>query len=238
LDRFFRCYWRESLTQSRISGGKMGDLSKLPVGGYVLAGGGSTRFGRDKALARFDGVPLLVRIAEMARGVVGEAGVIASPEKYAEVGGALRFVEDRWPGEGPLGGIVTALQYTAETTPDCEWNLILSCDMPFLTKEWLGFLVERSAASEADVVLPHSAHGPEPLCACYRTNAGPALKSVFETGVRKVTQALKHLRCEVLDESAWKRFDSDATLFWNMNTAADFDEALRIWSQHSAKPGR
>jgi molybdenum cofactor guanylyltransferase len=237
LDRFFRCYWRESLTQSRISGGKMGDLSKLPVRGYVLAGGGSTRFGRDKALARFDGVPLLVRIAEMARGVV-EVRVIASPEKYAEVGRGLKFVEDQWPGEGPLGGIVTALQYTAETAPDCEWNLILSCDMPFLTREWLEFLVERSRASEADVVLPHSGHGPEPLCACYRTAAGPALKNVFETGVRKVTQALKHLRCEVLDERDWKRFDSDGTLFWNMNTAADFDEAQRIWNERKAKPAR
>jgi molybdopterin-guanine dinucleotide biosynthesis protein A len=216
----------------------MGEGARAPVFGYVLAGGGSTRFGRDKALARFDGVPLLVRIAQIAAEVADEVMVVASREKYAELGADLRFLEDQWPGEGPLGGNVTALQYTAETTPGCEWNLILSCDMPFLTREWLEFLVERSRASEADVVLPHSAHGPEPLCACYRTNAGPALKNVFETGVRKVTQALKHLRCEVLDESAWKRFDSDATLFWNMNTAADFDEAQRIWNERKAKPAR
>jgi molybdopterin-guanine dinucleotide biosynthesis protein A len=103
--------------------------------------------------------------------------------------------------------------------------------MPFLTSEWLAFLVDRALASapEIQVILPHSAHGPEPLCACYRTNAAGKLRDVFERGVRKVTEALKHVSTEVLDESAWKRFDNAGRLFWNMNTPADFEEAQRMW---------
>jgi len=84
------------------------------------------------------------------------------------------------------------------------------------------------------VVVPHSAHGPEPLCACWRTDAAEMLRTAFERGVRKVTEGIALLRSEVLDESAWKRFDSAGRLFWNMNTAADFEEARRVWETERA----
>ena len=167
---------------------------------------------------------MLARMIELLRGVTKEVRIVAAPGKY-EVFGA-EIVEDRWPGEGPLGGIITALE-DAGSAVRAEWNLILSCDMPFLTREWLTFLCERAAKSEAHVVLPHSGHGPEPLCACYRTDAAGALRAAFESGVRKVTQGLQHVTTEVLDEAEWKRFDSAGRLFWNMNTPADYEEASR-----------
>jgi len=97
-----------------------------------------------------------------------------------------------------------------------------------LTADWLRFLRERAAKSNAHVLLPHSTGGPEPLCACYRTDAAGALRAAFETGIRKVTEGLQHVTTEVLDEADWKRFDSAGRLFWNMNTAADYEEARRI----------
>jgi molybdenum cofactor guanylyltransferase len=166
---------------------------------------------------------MLARMVELLRGVTKEVKIVATHGKYESFG--LEIVEDRWPGEGPLGGIITALEHEAVSVARAEWNLILSCDMPFLTSEWLGFLAERSAKSKAQVVLPHSAHGPEPLCACYRTDAAPALRTAFESGIRKVTQGLQHVTTEVLDEAEWKRFDSAGRLFWNMNTPADYEEA-------------
>jgi molybdopterin-guanine dinucleotide biosynthesis protein A len=203
----------------------------LDVRAYVLAGGASSRFGRDKALVRFGTSPLLLQIVQLARTCTTEVAVVAGAQKYAALDGKLQIIEDRWPGEGPLGGIITALQHAAATARPVEWNLILSCDMPFLTAEWVEFLVAhaRQSKKEIQVLLPHSAHGPEPLCACYRTSAAAPLKNVFDRGVRKVTQALKEVRTEVLDESVWKRFDSAGRLFWNMNTPADFEEAQRLW---------
>jgi molybdopterin-guanine dinucleotide biosynthesis protein A len=205
--------------------------SNSNVRGYVLAGGASSRFGRDKALVRFGAIPLLQEIVQLAQTCTSEVAVVAGAQKYVDLVGEFEIIEDRWPGEGPLGGIITALQHTAATDRSAEWNLILSCDMPFLTAEWLQFLVAhaRDSAPEIQVILPHSAHGPEPLCACYRTSAAHPLKNVFDRGVRKVTQALKEVRTEVLDESVWKRFDSAGRLFWNMNTPADFEEAQRLW---------
>jgi molybdopterin-guanine dinucleotide biosynthesis protein A len=200
--------------------------SELRVGAYVLAGGRSTRFGRDKALVEFAGKPMLARMIEQLRSFAENVKVVTAPEKYADL--ETEIVEDRWPGEGPLGGIVTALLHTQEREPSCEWNMMVSCDMPFLTVDWMKYLAERAAESAADVVLPHSLHGPEPLCACYRTGTAQPLRAVFEGGVRKVTEALKQVKTEVLDERDWKRFDSAGRLFWNMNTAADYEEARRI----------
>jgi molybdopterin-guanine dinucleotide biosynthesis protein A len=206
-------------------------LSNSNARGYVLSGGASSRFGRDKALVLFGAIPLLLQIVKLAQTCTSEVAVVAGAQKYGDLDANLEIIEDRWPGEGPLGGIITALQHSAATTHGAEWNLILSCDMPFLTAEWLHFLVDRARASppEIEIILPHSAHGPEPLCACYRTDAVVALKNVFDRGVRKVTQALQQVRTEVLDDSVWKRFDSEGHLFWNMNTPADFAEAQRLW---------
>lgn len=196
-----------------------------PVLGYVLAGGGSTRFGRDKALVEIGGAPMLSRMRSLLMEVVKEVRVIAAAHKYAALGITSR--SDRWEGQGPLAGIITALQTTAEIG-GAEWNLIIGCDMPFLTREWLTYLAERAQASGTEVVAPRSAQGLEPLCACWRTSAAAKLQQVFEGGTRKITEAMKQLRMEVVDEVDWKRFDTAGRLFWNMNTPMDYDEARRI----------
>jgi molybdopterin-guanine dinucleotide biosynthesis protein A len=193
--------------------------------GYVLAGGGSTRFGRDKALVEIDGKSMLLRMCELLRGLGGDVRVVVAPGKHADLD--VTILADRWPGEGPLGGIITALMATAESG-GVEWNLIVGCDMPFLTREWLNYLVERVLASSAEVVVPQSANGLEPLCACWRSSGAETLRRAFDSGIRKVTQAMKQLQMEVIDESDWKRFDSAGRLFWNMNTVAAYDQAKKI----------
>ena len=169
---------------------------------------------------------MLARMIQLLRGLTKGVKVVAPLDKYA--GFETEMIADRWPGEGPLGGIITALEDSARGAAQPEWNLILSCDMPFLTREWLNFLVERATKSKAQAVLPHSASGPEPLCACWRTEALESLGPGFARGVRKVTDGIALLQAEVLDGKDWKRFDSAGRLFWNMNTAADYEEARRI----------
>lgn len=197
------------------------------VRGYVLAGGASRRFGADKALVEIEGRTLLSRICEVVSQSAGFVQVIAPAGRYLDQN--VKLIRDRWPDEGPLGGIITALRTTAESAASWEWNLILSCDMPFLTREWLSYLVDRALASGAEVVVPRSEYGLEPLCACWRTAATDSLEGAFAEGVRKVTDAMKRLRMEILDETHWKRFDSAGRLFWNMNTPQDYEVALQMW---------
>ena len=168
---------------------------------------------------------------ERVLGLVGQSRiaktrVVGTAQKYSGFGADC--VEDQWPGEGPLGGIITALEDAAQNRGDCQWNLILSCDMPFLTRDWISFLCHRAVTSLAQVTVPHTARGAEPLCACWKTDAAASLRSGFERGVRRVNEGIALIRSEVLDETVWKRFDTAGRLFWNMNTPTDYEEARRI----------
>jgi molybdopterin-guanine dinucleotide biosynthesis protein A len=196
----------------------------------VLAGGASSRFGSDKARAHLGGQPVLARLSAMLSEAAPTIAIVGDAQKYGAFG--VKCIADRWPGEGPLGGIITALDISGQSltteTPPSEWNLIIGCDMPFLTREWLSYLVQRAFVSSVDAVVPKSIYGLEPLCACWRTAASATLRLAFDEGTRKVSEAMKHLRVEILDETHWKRFDSAGRLFWNMNTPADYEEARRL----------
>jgi len=194
--------------------------------GYVQAGGSSTRFGSDKALALLEGRTLLVRTAQLVEEVCGNVKIVSSAAGYEDSG--ISILQDGWPGQGPLGGILTSIREARRISQGPAWTLIVSCDMPFLTRDWLGFLCQRALKSAAEVVVPESGTGLEPLCACWRGDALETLETAFNEGVRKVTEGMKRLRMEVLDEQAWKRFDTGGRLFWNMNTPEDYAEAKRI----------
>lgn len=198
--------------------------------GFVQAGGGSTRFGTDKALVPLGGKTMLVRACELLEDVCDEVAIVAGEGKYGDEGWPV--LPDRWPGEGPLGGILTALGTMQGSPPGEVWALVTSCDMPFLTREFLVFLKERAMGSHAHVVVPQSSRGLEPLCACWGIRALAGVQSAFDSGVRKVTEAMKRLPMEVLDEPLWKRFDTEGRLFWNMNTPEDYAEARRILEKH------
>ena len=75
--------------------------------GFLQAGGGSTRFGTDKALVQLAGKTMLQRTVELLAQVCDNVRVVAPAGKYNDV--PWPVIADRWPGEGPLGGILTAL---------------------------------------------------------------------------------------------------------------------------------
>jgi molybdopterin-guanine dinucleotide biosynthesis protein A len=192
------------------------------IEGFVLAGGKSSRMGRDKALLEVAGKPLVKRAAELLEPLTASVTLIGEPQRYSHLG--FPVLADRWPGEGPLGGIVTALE--ASRSP---WCLILACDMPFLTPEWLAWLCERTVAlgntGSADAVVPESARGLEPMCAAYRTTCAVPLAAAFESGVRKVTGAIAGLELERIPETEWHKFSPDRSLFRNLNTREDYRAA-------------
>ncbi len=204
--------------------------------GFLQAGGGSTRFGSDKALAKLAGKTMLQRTADLLASTCDEVTIVAPAARYENLPWPL--IEDRWPGQGPLGGILTALLSTNDLAAHSgarltdhrtrSFALIISCDMSFLKQEFLSFLWDRASQTQAQVIVPESRDGLEPLCACWRVDAVSVVQGAFDSGIRKVTEAMKHLTMEVLDESAWKRFDTNNRLFWNMNTPEDYEEARRI----------
>ncbi len=203
--------------------------SNPQVSAFILAGGESSRMGRDKAQLELGGVPLILRTARLVESVAGVPAVIGNPEAYRVFD--LRAIADDWPGAGPLGGIATALR--AATAP---WSLIVATDLPYLTREWLEYLIARALASSADAVLPMNTRGAEPLCAIYHQRAEPAIRKALERGTRKVTDGLLDVRVETITPAQWNPFDSEGLLFKNMNSPEDYEEAKAKLIERTMKP--
>ena len=183
--------------------------------GFVLVGGHSSRMGSDKALVEFQGSTLAARIAECVRSAAGSVTLVGPPERYRELG--YTVIADRVPNRGPLGGI-----YTALLASRAEWNLILACDMPFVTTALLEelFAVAESGPSTADCVVPESlqpegriesmqqagldaAHvgleaAPkaklDPLCAVYHRRCAHAARHALDRNILKMHDFISTLR--------------------------------------------
>lgn len=134
------------------------------ISGAVLAGGRSSRFGRDKALERYGGLSLLEHAARALAGC-GERFVVGgSAERYGFLG--LPVLPDPAPGMGPLAGLAAALERAR-----FERVAVTACDMPGLSG---AFWADLAGLSPADLVIPEGPHGLEPLAAVYgRACLGP-----------------------------------------------------------------
>ena len=152
-----------------------------PISGVVLAGGLSTRFGRDKAAAEIGGASLLQRAVELLESVLDEVWVSVRPDQASD---ALRSrypcLEDRTPGAGPAAGLEAA----HAAAPGRAW-LALACDQPGLTRADIQRLVTARDPNAAATAYCDPATGaPQPLCAIYEpaTLAGLAKETVSGNG--------------------------------------------------------
>jgi molybdenum cofactor guanylyltransferase len=188
--------------------------------------------GRDKGLLDFDGVPLILHTARLLEPLVSEVTVVGSPRRYAALG--LHAIADgdaraqRGPnetGRGPLAGIATAL-----TATHSRWNLIVACDLPYLSAEWLHWLLSRALRSRAGAVIPRTERGIEPLAAVYRCDCGAAIAAALARGVRKVSDAIEELHLDFVYPRDWHGIDPSGLVLRNMNAPGDYEEARNWWT--------
>jgi molybdenum cofactor guanylyltransferase len=180
--------------------------------GVILAGGSSTRMGRDKALIEIGGRTLLDIALDRMEPHVDGLMVIGDPDKYGHVG---PFVfADETPGLGPLGGLITAMRYSST-----DKLLVLACDMPGVESRLLDRL-KMDLGNFTDAVVPMNAGRPEPLCAAYHRRCETTFRAAVERGELKMGQALEHLRVTRLEitpgSDGWP-----ADLFRNLNSVGD-----------------
>jgi molybdopterin-guanine dinucleotide biosynthesis protein A len=201
------------------------------VSAFILTGGASSRMGKAKGLLEFGGEPLILRIARTIEPLVSSVTAVGPSKRYAALG--LQVIDDqqfgiageRGKSPGPLTGIASAL--SASLT---DWNLILACDLPYLTREWLDWLLARTTVSNGQIIMPRTEGGSEPLAAVYRRECAEPIIAALHRGVRKVTDATEQLRTEFVTEPEWCHIDPDGRVLRNMNTPEDYEEA-RKWLQ-------
>ncbi len=189
---------------------------------FILAGGKSSRMGRDKALLEIGGKTLIERAASLCAPLVASVTLMGDPQRYSKFvssahGDHLRVLTDRWPGAGPLGAIATALCAARQA-----WCLVLACDMPNVSADFLEWILERASKTSADAIVPETSRGLEPLCAIYRASCASKLSAALDSGIRKVTDGLDVIKTELISENDWKKFSPDGNLFQNLNTWEEY----------------
>jgi molybdenum cofactor guanylyltransferase len=200
-----------------------------PIASFILAGGASTRMGRDKALLELAGETLLARTLHLLERSRMQPTIVGDPGKFEGLALGAPIIPDDTPGLGPLGGIATALRRTRK-----PWNLIVGCDLPFLTDDWIRYLIARAtrahkdAESRFDIVIPQNQGRLEPLCAMYHQRCVVAISEALSRGTRQVTAAFAGLRVDTILPEEWKAFDSGGLLFKNMNSPGDYQRAREI----------
>jgi molybdopterin-guanine dinucleotide biosynthesis protein A len=186
---------------------------------FVLAGGKSTRMGRDKATLPFAGRTLLESALALARSVTEAVFILGSAELYGAYG---QVIADIFPGCGPLGGIHAAL-----THAQSDLNLILAVDTPFLSNRLAAYLVERARGSQAMVTAPEIDSYPQPLCAVYRRDFLPIAEQALHAGRYRIVPLFPHGRSLVIPEAELERFAFTAEMFENLNTPEELEQARR-----------
>jgi molybdopterin-guanine dinucleotide biosynthesis protein A len=185
--------------------------------GFAVAGGGSSRMGRDKALLPFEATDLLGHALRRLGAVTGDVRILCGPEpRYADRGRPL--VTDLARGAGPLGGVVAGL-----AAAEGGSGLFLAVDLPDVPVALLERLA--SLAPGWDAVVPSSPSGLEPLCAVYAPACLEPGRHLLAAGRNAMTGLVASVRARVVPASEIAAFGDPDRLFRNLNAPSDLDPA-------------
>lgn len=192
----------------------MSRLGQAEIGGYVLAGGKSSRMGRDKALLEINGLPLIAQAVAKLRVVCAEVCILGNKPELAAYG---QLVPDLHADCGPIGGVEAALDHSR-----FDWNLLVPVDVPFLPAEFLREWAERVIRDEALRLGYFEAGGrPQPGVLLIHRQTRPQVSAAIERGDYKLLPALtaaangrRHVERIDGEHESW---------FANVNTPEDLE---------------
>jgi molybdopterin-guanine dinucleotide biosynthesis protein A len=192
----------------------------------ILAGGFSSRFGKDKGLLILAKKPLIRHVLNAIKEIVDETIVVVSSEGQAEnyakvLDSNVRILVDVDDAQSPLIGASTGFRKTKG-----EYSLLLPCDTPLVSRKILSFVFELSTNRNA--VIPRWPNGYlEPLQAVYRTK--PALEaaesalSQEKLDIRSMVNRLTGVR--YVSTLVLQKLDPKLKTFFNVNTSLDLKKA-------------
>ena len=184
--------------------------------------------GRAKAALPLGDRTVLERVLDAADGLGCPVSLVAAREPADDGAELARLLErlgrpvvrDRRADAGPLGGLEAAFAATGAGRV-----LLLACDLPFLTRPFLSFLVSRAEAGSA--LVPEEEGRCHPLCAVYPASCRPQLSERIRTRRLRVRDFVRAIDARLLPRPHWQRFDEDGRLLANLNEPGDYRRALR-----------
>jgi molybdopterin-guanine dinucleotide biosynthesis protein A len=181
---------------------------------FILAGGKSSRMGKDKALLRYRGECLIRYPIRLLQQVSPEVRIIGDPSRYARFG--LPVSADCVPSRGPLSGIYTGLKSSST-----RYNLFLACDMPLVRPEFFELLFSKSGNGDA-VVMRFEDGFVEPLCSIYSVGCLPAIEANFAAGMFKISDFFSRVAVAYVSEKELQQQGLSREIFTNVNTPKEF----------------
>ncbi len=178
-------------------------MKKQPCG-IILAGGKSSRMGKDKCLLTVENQFFIEKVISVLKNFTGKILISANAEVYSRFG--YETVSDKFKNCGPMCGIFSALQASK-----CHRNIVLPCDMPFISPKILEILIK---------------HPAENIWAVYKNKVYPTV-GIYSAGLLPVLEEKirnKQFKLMTLEPFFEKiNFDTfDEKCFVNVNTPGDY----------------
>ena len=162
--------------------------------GLVLAGGRSERMQTDKGALHYHGLDQRQHTAALLAEFCPDVRVSVRPDQSGELPAGLTALPDTFLNLGPLGGILSAFQ----ADPNAAW-LVLACDLPFLTRHTLEYLVSnRQPARIATSFRSPWDEFPEPLVSIWEPRSYGQLLRFLSLGYSCPRKALINSDTELL----------------------------------------
>jgi molybdopterin-guanine dinucleotide biosynthesis protein A len=185
------------------------------------------RLGRVKALERINTQSLIERTIDCLSTVSQALLVLTSKEQLRLIVAARlkgKLIVDIYPGKGVLGGI-----YTGLTSADGFYSLVVGCDMPFLNRDLLCYLID--LAPNFDVVVPKIDGMLEPLHAVYSRDCLAPIKELIDKDKLGVSKLFNLVKTRYVGKDEIVKFDPQCLSFFNINTLDDLRKAKDLIGQ-------
>ena len=205
----------------------------MTITSIILAGGRSSRLGREKLAEVIAGKSLTERAVSSLISLSQEILIVIS-QKQARSSLSLytypeaKTVVDLYPGKGSLIGIYTGLVHSTNFL-----NLVVACDMPFLNVNLLRYMIDISPGF--DVIIPRVDDQMEPLHAVYSKNCIGPMESLIRQDNLKATAFFDSVKVRYVGKEELDRFDPERLSFFNINTGADLKRARMLAAQEKTQ---
>ena len=200
------------------------------TGAILLAGGRSSRMGKDKGFLQFGPELLLERILRIVDPFVDEIAIVLAhsmevPKFDSPCSDKIIWTRDRVPFHGPLQGIVEGMEVLSEKP---EKVFVLTCDLPYLSETWLQTLLKQFDES-VSMVVSRQNDFPNPLLALYQRNELERAAKLLDQGESKARLLIKDRKVHYISP---EQNSSIPSPIQDVNDPKSYDEALRYFGYY------
>ena len=205
------------------------------VTGIILAGGKSSRLGRDKAWEDVGGQRIIDRVIGALQSSCDEVLIIGDrPERQNELSlpKCIQYRSDELKGRGSIGGL-----YTGLTASDTLWSLVVACDMPFISRELIRFMLSIISKNRCDAIVPVINGRYQPTHALYNSTCIPFIEKNISSGNFRMDSYFDEIYLEEISEDVINSIEGAELSFFNVNTEDDLFTAREQYKLFDARNG-